>query len=201
MKNNTFYDFLNERAETNKELESEIFTLLDDLSDEEIDALGFYLDDEFFAGSDSEDDTDLSDEDEDFKDWYELSDVKEMITALIELDSDLADVVKDIINGDDDELELDDLVDGRSSDDEELDEGVSRRIKTKNLNRKKRKFVSKSVAQLRREKQERRKKTRQNKQKTKRYYRANKAKIKSYQKSRNDAIEKGKHNVKMRRRS
>lgn len=196
MEMNNFYKFLAEASQNTDELSKEVIAMLDELEPDEIDALGFYLDDQFFAGSDSEDDLDLSDADEDYQDEYSRQDVEEMIKALIDFDADFADELEDIIDGELDLDDDDDLTDG------ELDEsGPSRIMKKRNMNKKKRKYMSKSQADLRREKAERKKKNRQNKSKNKRYYRANKKKIQSYQKSRNSAIKKGKHNTKIRRKS
>jgi len=83
--------------------------------------------------------------------------------------------------------------------DMELEEGVSRIMKKSNQNRKKRKFMKNSKAQLRKTKSVRKKLNRQSRSKRKRYGRANKAKKASYQKSRSAAIKKGKHIVKRRR--
>lgn len=80
-----------------------------------------------------------------------------------------------------------------------LNEAVSRIMKQKNMNRKKRKFMSLSKAKLRQSAAARKKKNRMTKAARKRYYRANKQKIAAYQKSRRSAIKKGKHKVKLRR--
>lgn len=80
-----------------------------------------------------------------------------------------------------------------------MNESVSRRMKTTNYNRKKRKFMQVSRSELRQTRSERRKKARQTRSKRKRYYRANKQKVAAYQKSRREAIKKGKHKVKKRR--
>jgi len=83
--------------------------------------------------------------------------------------------------------------------DDELEEGVSRRMKTKSFNRKNRKYMSKTKSNLRKEKAKRRKENRKSKAKRKRYYKINKKKISAYQKSRNTAIKKGKHKTKVRK--
>jgi hypothetical protein len=84
---------------------------------------------------------------------------------------------------------------------DDLDEGISRIMKTKNMNKKKRKFMATSKAELRKTKVKRKQAARKNKAKAKRYYKANKKKIAAYQKSRAAAIKKGKHKVKMRRKA
>lgn len=82
-----------------------------------------------------------------------------------------------------------------------MDEAVSRRLSISNYNRQKRKFMKTSKAELRRTKAQRKIAARVTKAKRKRYYKANKQKISSYQKSRAEAIKKGKHIVKLRKRS
>jgi hypothetical protein len=101
-----------------------------------------------------------------------------------------------------DARELQKMYDGMIAEDiEDLEEAVSRRMKAQNRNRKKRKFMQTSRAELRRTKQKRKIQARKSKQSRKRYYRANKNKIKNYQKSRADAIKKGTHKVKVRRKA
>jgi len=101
-----------------------------------------------------------------------------------------------------DARELQRMYDGMIAEDiEDLEEAVSRRMKAQNRNRKKRKFMQTSRAELRRTKQKRKIQARKTKQSRKRYYRANKNKIKNYQKSRADAIKKGTHKVKVRRKA
>lgn len=81
----------------------------------------------------------------------------------------------------------------------DMNEAVSRRMKTQDFNRKKRKFMQVSKSELRQTRSKRRKEARKSRSKRKRYYKANKQKIAAYQKSRRDAIKKGKHKVKKRR--
>jgi hypothetical protein len=85
------------------------------------------------------------------------------------------------------------------SEEEELEEGVSRRMKTSNVNRQKRKFMAKSKADMRKDKTKRKKAARASKADRKRYYRANKQKIKAYSKSYRANVKSGKHKVKKRR--
>lgn len=81
----------------------------------------------------------------------------------------------------------------------ELDEAAGR-FTSKNYNRKKRKFMKKSVSVLNREKVKRKQANRQNKAKRKQYYRQNKPKIKRYGQQYRKAVKAGKHKKKIRRR-
>ena len=85
--------------------------------------------------------------------------------------------------------------------DVDVNEGVSRIMKVNKLNRKKRKFFTKSAATLRKERSKRIKSNRINKASRKAYQRVNKAKIKGYQKSRANFIKKGRHFKKIRRQA
>lgn len=80
-----------------------------------------------------------------------------------------------------------------------LEEGVTRRMIVKNMNRKKRKFMAKTKADMRRTVAQRKKENRLNRAGRKRYYRANKQKIASYQATRKVAMSKGKHIKKLRK--
>lgn len=126
---------------------------------------------------------------EDEIDFVTSFEVKSMIYDILENCEE--EEVLDIIN-----LLLDDL-----SYPAELDESVSRRMLPSHLNHKRRKFMKKSKATLRREKVKRMRFNRKNRVKRKKYYRINKSKIKAYQKSRRAMIKKGRHIVKLRRRS
>lgn len=147
---------------------------LSEMDEDEIEEFGYVLYYEFFDDEETEAD-DYSD--------FTLADVQMMID---ELGEEMYEEILDLL----DEL-----------DDEELDEAVSRRMKSQNRNRKKRKFMQTSRAELRRTKQKRKIQARKTKQARKRYYRANKNKIKNYQKSRAEAIKKGTHKVKVRRKA
>ena len=84
---------------------------------------------------------------------------------------------------------------------EDVMEGVSRVMKAKNRNLKKRKFFKKSAATLRKERAKRMKANRENRASKRAYTRVNKAKLKSYQKSRAKFMRKGKHFAKIRRQT
>jgi len=159
------------------------FTTIDDLYNEirtldvdELDEFGVYLNTNFFDDANPDDD-----------DLYDFEDVKVMVDIIVK-DKNLIGILMDLVtNGVDFE--------------EDVNEGVSRILTNKKMNKKKRKFMTKSAAQLRREKSARTRDNRAKKSKKKRYYTANKTKIKSYQKSRKGAIDKGKHKVKKRRKA
>jgi len=148
-----------------------IKAILSEMSADEIDEFGVYLYEEFFDMDESED-----------LDQFEISDVETMIKLLGET---FYNQILDMLDEDDETYEM--------------EEGASRVMKASNLNKKKRKFMGNSKADLRKTKAQRKKDARMNKSKTKRYYKANKTKIAAYQKSRSDAIKKGKHNVKLRK--
>jgi hypothetical protein len=152
----------------------QILTIMDTMSEEDIDEFGTVLYSEFF--------------DEDEEDFGGVFTVDDVDTMIHELGPEAYDIILDLLDELEDEF-----------DEDELEEGVSRRMQPGSYNRKKRKYMSISRSQHRQTKAERRRKARQTKQTRKRYYRANKKKIAMYQKSRNDAIKKGKHKVKVRR--
>jgi len=186
-----FKKFLKE----NEDVLQQIFDMLDELSDEEIDEFGYFLYSEFFDNVPPE-----TSEDEEQEEEFDAEDVKEMIDAL---GPDMYEAILDLLLPEDIETDTS-TIDAEEyhdvdPDEQEVQEGVSRKMKTKNINRKKRKFMTKTKADLRRTKAQRKKEARQNMASRKRYYRANKMKIKSYQKSRAAFIKKGKHKVKLRR--
>ena len=164
---------------------------LAEMDEDEIYAFAYVLYYEFF-----EDD---SNQEDDYTD-FDIEDVNDMIDALgAEMYIDILDL---LLPSDEDDNEMDD--DDSEDDYEEgdgLGEGVSRRMSGRRMNRKRRKFMKISKSMLRRTKVKRKQLARKNRAKAKRYYRANKVKIASYQKSRNTAIKKGKHRVKLRRQA
>ena len=170
----SFKDFLNE----NESLLQDIYAVLDELGLDEIAEFGEFLYNEFFDG-----DWDYSDEESEDADFC-IDEVKEMIA---ELGPDMYSDILDLLQPD--ELDLDD----------DLDEAVSRRMKTSDMNKNKRKYMNLSKSKYRQGKAERKKAARKNKAAAKRYYRANKKKIQAYQKSRSAAIKSGKHKVKVRK--
>lgn len=165
----------------------EIKNILEQMSDDEIDEFGAFLAVEFFdVGLDEVDDT-----------YYDYDNVIELINELGEESYGfILDLIlpEDFPDGTDAEYnEFDDL-DG-------LDEAVSRRMGIKKLNKKKRKFFTKSAATLRKERSGRLKKNRLNRATNRSYKRVNKEKIKAYQKSRATFMSKGRHFTKIRRKS
>lgn len=159
------------------------FTTIDDLFDEigtldddELDEFGSYIDTNFLDGE-NEDDFD-----------FDIEDVKDMVNIICQ-DNNLIGVLMDIVSN------------GIDVGEDDVNEAVTRILTNKRMNKKKRKFMTKSASQLRRERSGRVRSNRANKSKKKRYYTANKTKIKAYQKSRNGAIKKGKHKVKKRRKA
>ena len=83
----------------------------------------------------------------------------------------------------------------------EISEAKIHIMTAKTANKKRRKFFTLSKAQLLRNKPKNKMKNRMNRAKTRAYKRANAAKIKRYQKSRQLLIDKGLHNVKLRRKA
>ena len=83
----------------------------------------------------------------------------------------------------------------------EISEAKIHIMTAKTANKKKRKFFTLSKAQLLRNKPKNKIKNRMNRAKIRAYKRANAAKIKRYQKSRQNLIDKGLHNVKLRRKA
>lgn len=156
----------------NKAQLEKIHSILDELDENEANEFGEFLYYEFLEDDLEEDDLDFFDND----------DIRMMIDELGE--SFYSDILQF--------LELD-------GEDEEMEEAVSRILKTGNKNRKKRKFMKNTKADLRKTASKRKKSNRASKADRKRYYRANKNKISAYQKSRGAAIKKGSHKVKKRR--
>ena len=83
----------------------------------------------------------------------------------------------------------------------EISEAKIHIMTAKTANKKRRKFFTLSKAQLLRNKPKNKIKNRMNRAKNRAYKRANAAKIKRYQKSRQRLIDKGLHNVKLRRKA
>ena len=181
-----------ETVMSNSDIFLEIKNTLEHMSDDEIDEFGAFLSIEFFDTPE--------DEIEDV--YFDFDSVIEMIS---ELGEESYGFILDLLlpeefdASDDEDTEYIEL-DHEELDSEDLDEGVSRVMKVKNANRKKRKFFKKTAAILRKERAERVKKNRLTKASRRAYRRANIAKLKSYQKSRNTFIKKGKHFVKIRRK-
>jgi len=190
-----FKTFLNEQETEGVVTLTDIKALLAELTEDEIDELGAYLFTEFF---DSEEDSI-----EDF--YFSTADVISMIEDLgEEMYEDIYDMLSIPEHGEEDE----DVVDfdthhaaDEIDNDDQTNEGVSRVVQTKNINRKKRKFMKKSLTQLRKEAPARRIEMRKTFAKRKRYMRANATKLAAYKKMRGNLIKSGKHHVKLRKKS
>ena len=173
-------------------LYAEIENILNNLSEDEIDEFGAFLSVEFF------DITEDEIEDEYF-------DKKVVLNMIKELGEESYGFILDLLLPEDFESSADYVDDGNYEEETEedlgLEEGVSRVMKAKNRNLKKRKFFQKSAATLRKERATRMKKNRINRAARKGYQRVNKAKIASYQKSRAKFMKKGKHFAKIRRQA
>lgn len=154
------------------------------LTYDELEDFGYYLYETFFENTE-ESDGELPE--------FTSYEVKRMIREVIDSCEDY-DEANDIIQN-----LLDDL--SYSCEDDDVVESVTRRMLPSHLNHRRRKFMKKSKSKLRVEKAKRKRFNRRNRMKRKRYYRANKMKIKSYQKSRREMIKRGRHIVKIRRRS
>lgn len=188
-----------EELEMNYEaLLQEIKNVLEGLSEDEVDEFGAFLSVEFFE----------TPEDEIDELFFDVDNVIEMAKELgseASEDEEIADIysfILDLLLPEDFEnskyLDSDDYEEYESGD---ITEGVARVMKTKKLNRKKRKFFTKSAATLRKERAKRVKTNRINRASRKAYTRVNKAKLKSYQKSRAKFMKKGKHFTKVRRQA
>ena len=192
-----------EEVEMNSDdLLKEIQNILEGMADDEIDEFGAFLSVEFFETSE--------DEIEDV--YFDLETVLYMIKEFVDDYSaeygdavEAYEIILDLLLPEDFTSSADYTDDGNYEEDLGLDgdvnEGVSRIMKVNKLNRKKRKFFTKSAATLRKERSKRIKSNRINKASRKAYQRVNKAKIKGYQKSRANFIKKGRHFKKIRRQA
>ena len=196
-----------EEVEMNSDdLLKEIQNILEGMADDEIDEFGAFLSVEFFETSE--------DEIEDV--YFDLETVLYMIKEFVDDYSaeygdavEAYEIILDLLLPEDFMSSADYTDDGNYEEeyeedlglDEDVNEGVSRIMKVKKLNRKKRKFFTKSAASLRKERAARVKKNRLNRADRKAYQRINKAKIKGYQKSRANFMKKGRHFKKIRRQA
>ena len=186
-----------EREMSSDSLMIEIKNILDGLSEDEVDEFGAFLSVEFFETS--EDDIDEL--------FFDVDNVIEMVKELgSEAESEdekeeIYSFILDLLLPEDFENSKYLDYDNEPEYEEDMSEGVSRVMKAKNLNRKKRKFFQKSAATLRKERAKRVKKNRENRASRRAYTRVNKAKLKAYQKSRATFMKKGKHFKKIRRQA
>lgn len=169
----------------------EIRNLLEGMTEDEVDEFGAFLSIEFFESSE-----------DDLEDVY--FDVDNVLDMVEELGEESYSFILDLLLPEDftasDELDFDNYDDYEEVDGD-ISEGVSRVMKAKRRNMKKRKFFKKSAATLRKERAARMKANRMNRASRKAYTRVNKAKLASYQKSRAGFMRKGKHFAKIRRQA
>lgn len=177
---------------------AEIKNALEGMSEDEIDELGAFLSVEFFE----------TPEDEIDGLFFDVENVIDMVKGLgseAEDETELVDIYSFVLElllpEDFQNSKYLDSIEDEYEEVGDMSEGVSRVMKAKNANRKKRKFFQKSAATLRRERVKRVKKNRENRAGRKAYTRVNKAKLKSYQKSRAKFMKKGKHFTKVRRQA
>lgn len=170
-----FNDFIAEEEDSDflqfDEVQFLVYQKLEELTEEELDELGYYIYTEYYE--DCEDADDLT---------FGREDIDCMIAELGEYSEDLFDDLYEMLFEEDPETF-------------DITEAVGRRFLAKNRKRKKnRRFKNgKTVAQKRREKILNKVKNRKNRAQRKRYYRKNKQKIASYMKSYSQAVKSGKH--------
>lgn len=172
-----FSDFLSENT-----LLDTIKKEVSNFSEDELEEFGEYLYDTYFSYEDELEDyeDDYSEQESQYEDAVSIDEINELLDMMSS--EDLGLVATDI--------EFEDVV----------DEAVSRRMDSKSYNRK-RKFMKKSSAQMRKEKAYRMAYNRKNKLKAKRYYKQNKGKIKSYQKDYKAKVKAGRHRKKLRKKA
>lgn len=147
---------------------------------------------------------------------YTIDDLTDVVISLLEEGLDVTDILESMglpepepfESLEDEELEelagyLETFFQEDEDEDEEyeIEEGVKGMFTSLNFNRKKRKFMKKSKATLRKEKVVRARKNRETRAKRKSYYRQNKSKLLRYTKMYRTAVKKGMHSKKLRRRS
>ena len=167
------------------------------LEDVDLNIFGNYVYYMYFASDDSEGELD-----------FDIVDVTSMLAELKDFNiyQDILTELNRIVNDPDFYLEIPfEMSLGTDEEDFDVQDGMSESkigiMTAKSANKKKRKFFTISKAQLLRNKPKNKIKNRENKAKNRAYKRANAAKIKRYQKSRQRLIDKGLHNIKMRRKS
>ena len=170
-----FNDFIAEEEDSDflqfDEVQFLVYQKLEELTEDELDELGYYIYTEYY--DDVEDADDLS---------FGREDIDCMISELGEYSEDLFDDLFEILFEEDPESF-------------DFTEAVGGRFLAKNRQkRKNRRFKNrKTVAQKRREKILNKVKNRKNRAQRRRYYRKNKQKIASYLKSYNQEVKSGRH--------
>lgn len=174
-----------------------ILKQLPNLEDVDLKIFGNYVYYMYFASDDSEGELD-----------FNIFDVTSMLAELQDFNiyQDILTELNKIVDDPDFYLEIPfEMSLGTDEEDFDVQDGMSESkisiMTAKSANKKKRKFFTISKAQLLRNKPKNKIKNRENKAKNRAYKRANAAKIERYQKSRQRLIDKGLHNVKLRRKS
>ena len=174
-----------------------ILKQLPNLEDVDLKIFGNYVYYMYFASDDSEGELD-----------FNIFDVTSMLAELQDFNiyQDILTELNKIVDDPDFYLEIPfEMSLGTDEEDFDVQDGMSESkisiMTAKSANKKKRKFFTISKAQLLRNKPKNKIKNREDKAKNRAYKRANAAKIKRYQKSRQRLIDKGLHNVKLRRKA
>lgn len=174
-----------------------ILKQLPNLEDVDLKIFGNYVYYMYFASDDSEGELD-----------FNIFDVTSMLAELQDFNiyQDILTELNKIVDDPDFYLEIPfEMSLGTDEEDFDVQDGMSESkisiMTAKSANKKKRKFFTISKAQLLRNKPKNKIKNRENRAKNRAYKRANAAKIERYQKSRQRLIDKGLHNVKLRRKS
>lgn len=161
---------------------SKIKSELSSMDKYEIDDFGNYIYDEYiyddaldYEVADDSDDTDTGE--------YELIDVAEIIDIIADMDDEMLQMI------------YDDLT---YEQEEEITEKVTRKI---HINKNRRKFMTKSRTDLRKEQTVRRRENRMSKQERKQYYKKNRANILAYSRDYYLKNKSGKHFKKVRKKS
>ena len=195
MGRNKFRNFLNESV-TN-----DIKDIILDFTDEEIELFAITVLEDILKVNDE--DLSQGEFDDDFGYDWDFTSTLDLINSMGEIDQ-LAALELLMFDNDYSRSEADLDVEKQSNDDcmcDDMTEAVTGFMKSSAKNKKKRKFMGNSKAEMRKTKAVRKRAARANKSKGKRYYKANKKKIASYSKDRNKKIKKGAHIVKKRKMS
>lgn len=176
-----YFSILEEAENLSKEdIISLIKDELDSMDAEELQLAGDYIYDEYlvFEPGEEEPELDSNYEETDFEGDYTVDELVEIIDLLD--DESLEDLLIDL------------------SDEEHIDETVATRMNVGNLNRKRRKFMSNSVSDLRKTSAARKRYNNAHRAQRKAYYRANKTRISKYQHDYRQKVAKHKHIKKIR---
>lgn len=167
-----------------------IITILNTMTDDEIQEFGEWLYDDFLGYADEE-----SEEEIELEESEDRITKEEIIELLGEFSMDELQFILDMLGDVEEEEDSEDYHDHNNPN---IEEGVSRRMAAKDRNLRRRKKFQNSKADMRRTKVARKKAARMEKASRKKYYRANKVKKKAYNKSYRAAVASGKHKKKIR---